>query len=89
LLARLAVDQTTQGQGLGMGLLFEALHRAALAAEHAAARLIAVDPIDDRAPSFYLRWGFRPIEDDPAGRVFIRTGDAHASFPVDYGGPSD
>jgi GNAT superfamily N-acetyltransferase len=88
LLARLAIAQRFQGQGLGMGLLFEALHRGALAAEHAAARLIAVDPIDNRARAFYLRWGFQPVESDSGGRMFIRTRDALASFPVDYEGPT-
>lgn len=85
LLARLAIDATAQGQGLGASLLFEALHRAALAAEHAAARLIAVDPIDDDARRFHERWGFKPVEDDPGGRMFVRTRDALASFPADYG----
>lgn len=88
LLARLAVDGHFQGQGLGMGLLFEALHRAALAAEHAAARLIAVDPIDEAASAFYERWGFRPVEGDQKGRLFVRTRDALASFPDDYGPPT-
>jgi GNAT superfamily N-acetyltransferase len=87
LLARLAIVEDAQGQGLGMGLLFEALHRGALAAEHAAARLIAVDPIDDRARAFYARWGFQPVDGDPQGRLFIRTRDALAAFPGDYGGP--
>lgn len=86
LLARLAIAVWAQGQGLGMSLLFEALHRAALAAEHAAARLIAVDPIDDDARQFYERWGFRPVEDDIGGRLYVRTRDALASFPADYGG---
>jgi len=89
LLARLAIDESVQGQGLGMSLLFEALHRAGLAAEHAAARLIAVDPIDGRARSFYERWGFKPVDTDPASRLFIRTRDSLASFPADYGPPSD
>jgi GNAT superfamily N-acetyltransferase len=84
LLARLAIDQSAQGAGLGTSLLFEALHRAALAAEHAAARLIAVDPVDDDARRFYLRWGFAPVEADAAGRLFVRTRDALASFPADY-----
>lgn len=84
LLARFAVDQSTQGRGLGMSLLFEALHRAALAAEHAAARLIAVDPIDDNARRFYERWGFVPVEGDSGGRLYVRTRDALKSFPSDY-----
>ena len=85
LLARLAIDESAQGAGLGTSLLFEALHRAALAAEHAAARLIAVDPIDDDARRFYLRWGFAPVEGDVGGRLFVRTRDALASLPSDYG----
>jgi hypothetical protein len=44
------------------------LHRAALAAEYAAARLIAVDPIDDHARAFYQRWGLRPVDAAPADR---------------------
>lgn len=86
LLARLAIAMSAQGQGLGMSLLFEALHRAALAAEHAAARLIAVDPIDDEARRFYERWGFRPVDGDIGGRLYVRTRDALASFSADYGG---
>jgi GNAT superfamily N-acetyltransferase len=87
LLARLAIDRAEQGKGLGISLLFEALHRASLAAEHAAARLIAVDPIDDNARAFYLRWGLQSVEDDPLGRLFIRTRDALASFPTHYSDP--
>jgi len=85
LLARLVIDESGQGAGLGTSLLFEALHRAALAAEHAAARLIAVDPIDDDGRGFYLRWGFAPVEGDAGGRLFVRTRDALASLPSDYG----
>lgn len=89
LLARLAIDRSMQGQGLGVSLLFEALHRAALAAEHAAARLIAVDAIDDDARRFYERWGFTSLEDDAGGRLYVRTRDALKSFPADYGGPEE
>lgn len=87
LLGRLAIDTSAQGAGMGTSLLFEALHRAALAAEHAAARLIAVDPIDDAARRFYVRWGFAPVEGDPGGRLFVRTRDALASLPEEYGQP--
>lgn len=86
ILARLAVAMSAQGQGLAMSLLFEAFHRAALAAEHAAARLIAVDPIDDEARRFYERWGFRPVDGDMGGRLYVRTRDVLPSFPADYGG---
>ena len=84
LLARLAIDQNFQAQGLGTALLYEALHRATLAAEHAAARLIVVDPVGDDARAFYERWGLRGIESDERSRLFIRVRDALASFPSDY-----
>lgn len=87
LLARLAIDESAQGAGLGTSLLFEALHRAALAAEHAAARLIAVDPIDEDGRRFYVRWGFAPVEGDAGGRLFVRTRDSLASLPAEYGKP--
>jgi len=47
--------------------------------------LIAVDPIDEGARRFYERWGFSRVEEDPGGRLFIRTRDGLASFPAEYG----
>jgi len=61
LLARLALDQSLQGQGLGRFLLFDALERVCQAAATAAGRLVVVDPIDDLATAFYTHHGFRPI----------------------------
>jgi GNAT superfamily N-acetyltransferase len=80
LLARLAVDARRQGEGLGRDLMIDAITHAAAAGRHAAARLIAVDPIDESARRFYRRFGFRDIEGDEHGRMFIRVGDAIASF---------
>jgi GNAT superfamily N-acetyltransferase len=80
LLARLAVDARRQGEGLGRDLMIDAITHAAAAGQHAAARLIAVDPIDESARRFYRRFGFRDIEGDEHGRMFIRVGDAIASF---------
>ena len=57
-LARLAVDLSEQGKGLGGLLLAEALRKAVLAGEAAAARLVVVDAVDDRAVEFYVRHGF-------------------------------
>src|SRR5438094_7916991 len=45
LLGRLAIDAGHQRQGYGRDLLVDAIGRAVLAGEHAAARFIAVDPI--------------------------------------------
>jgi GNAT superfamily N-acetyltransferase len=80
LLARLAIDAGRQGEGLGRDLLIDAMAHAAVAGQHAAARFIAVDPIDESARRFYRRFGFADIEGDEHGRMFMRIDDALASF---------
>ncbi len=64
LLARLAVDRSVQGLGLGSLLLIDALRRAQHLAEHVGVRAVEVDAIDDAARQFYLRFGFVPLLDD-------------------------
>lgn len=76
LLARLAVATSQQGQGLGRDLLVEAIERAALAGEQAAARFIAVDPIDENARGFYLAFGFKAVGGDQDARMFLRIDEA-------------
>ena len=61
LLARLALDQSLHGQGLGAELLMDALQVIVDAAETAAGRLIVVDAIDDAAHAFYRHHSFVPI----------------------------
>jgi GNAT superfamily N-acetyltransferase len=61
LLARLALDKTLQGQGLGTVLLAEILSRVVQATEIVAARFVVVDAVDDPAVAFYERHGFRRI----------------------------
>ncbi len=80
LLARLAIGAGHQGEGLGRDLLIDAVLHAAVAGQHAAARFIAVDPIDESARRFYGRFGFTDIEGDERGRMYIRIDDALASF---------
>jgi GNAT superfamily N-acetyltransferase len=58
LLARLALDGSLHGQGLGGELLVDALSRAVQASEVAAARLVVVDAIDEAAAGFYEHHGF-------------------------------
>ena len=58
LLARLAVDQREQGQGLGSALLKDALQRAYAGAEIIGGRAILVHAIDAEAAAFYRRFGF-------------------------------
>ena len=55
LLARLAVDQSQQGRGVGAMLLAEALRKAVAAGEVAAAHLIVVDAVDEDAATYYQR----------------------------------
>jgi GNAT superfamily N-acetyltransferase len=65
LLGRLAVDRTMHGQGLGQFLLIDALRRVQRISEHTGVRAIEVDAIDAAARSFYLKFGFHSLLDDP------------------------
>jgi GNAT superfamily N-acetyltransferase len=58
LLARLAVQTGLQGRGIGHGLLRDATLRAIQAAEIAGVRAIVVEAKDEKARSFYQRFGF-------------------------------
>lgn len=79
LLARLAVDQSEQGQGLGALLLAEALRKAVAAGEAAAARLVVVGAIDDEAAKFYAHHGFITAPGHPL-RLYRRMKDIRASL---------
>lgn len=83
LLARFAIADERQGQGWGRDLLIEAIERAADAGTHVAARFIAVDPIDEAARAFYAKFGFRLVEGDVEGRMYLRIDEALAAL----GGP--
>ena len=61
LLARLAVDRSHQGKGIGRALLQDALRRARLAANEVSARLMITHPMTPAAEAFYLRNGFTAI----------------------------
>jgi GNAT superfamily N-acetyltransferase len=65
LLARLAVDRSERGAGLGKTLLADALSRALTAADAIGARAILVHAIDDEAAAFYGKFGFEPSPLDP------------------------
>lgn len=64
LLARLAVDRTTQGQGLGAMLLIHALKRALDVSEQLGVHAVAVDALNESARAFYLKYGFMELLDD-------------------------
>jgi GNAT superfamily N-acetyltransferase len=59
LLARLAVDRTSQGLGLGGELLRHACLSVLATSETIAFRAVMVHALDDDAAAFYTRYGFR------------------------------
>ena len=65
LLARLAVDKTQQGKGLGKALLFDALKRIEEAADIVAVRAVLVHAIDGAARQFYEHFNFELSPVDP------------------------
>ena len=60
LIARLAVTAQHQGADLGRSLLLDALQRVLRASDQLAIRAVTVDALNDRAASFYRRFGFEP-----------------------------
>lgn len=79
LLARLAVDSTEQGGGLGAALLKEALLRTIQAAEIAGLRAMLVHAKDDSAKRFYEKFGFEPSPIDNY-HLFLRLSDILSSL---------
>jgi GNAT superfamily N-acetyltransferase len=65
LLARLAVDESQQGKGLGKAMLFDALTRIESAAEIIGLRAVLVHAIDELARRFYLHFGFEESPVNP------------------------
>jgi GNAT superfamily N-acetyltransferase len=65
LLARLAVDRSVQGRGVGAWLLRDAMLRTLGASGTIAVRTMFVHAIDEQARAFYLRYGLEPSPSDP------------------------
>ena len=70
LLGRLAVDESTKGQGLGEHLLMDALHRSLAHADQIAAMAVVVDAKDESAANFYRHFGFLTLQAQPS-RLFV------------------
>lgn len=68
LLARLGVDQTEKGKGLGAGLLKDALLRCVQAADIVGCRAVLVHAKDHQAQTFYRKFGF---ESSPADEFHL------------------
>ena len=80
LLARLAVDLTEQGKGLGSALLKDASLRIVQAADIIGARAVLVHALDEAARSFYERHDFEssPVDDM---QLMLLMKDLKAAFP--------
>jgi GNAT superfamily N-acetyltransferase len=65
LLARLAVDETEKGQGLGTALLKDALLRSLQGADIIGCRAVLVHAKDQAAQTFYRKFGFEssPVDE--------------------------
>lgn len=79
LLARLALDESLHGRGLGGEVLWDALTRAVAAGTIAAARLVVVEAIDDHAADFYQHHGFVPNPED-AHQLVLKISDIAKSL---------
>lgn len=60
-LGRLAVAERHQGEGLGKGLLMDAMRRTVEVSRAAGVRLLVVHAIDERAAGFYRKYGFQSL----------------------------
>jgi predicted GNAT family N-acyltransferase len=72
LLGRLAVDLKYRGQHLGGDLLLDAMKRSLAASLVVGSCAIVVDPIDEEAKTFYLKYGFTTLDN---GKMFIPMKD--------------
>ena len=64
-IGRLAVDKTVKGQGLGNLLLLDALRRSMNAGAQIGVYAVEVRALTEQAKSFYLKFGFVEMTDDP------------------------
>lgn len=64
-LARLAVDGSQQGKGLGEDLLLDALARCLRVAEEVGIVAVLIDAKHERAKAFYSRYEFDALPDRP------------------------
>jgi GNAT superfamily N-acetyltransferase len=65
ILARLAVDARYQRQGIGAGLVKDAVLRTIQAADIVGARAMLIHALSDEAKKFYEKWGFKASDVDP------------------------
>jgi len=79
LLARLAVDESVQGRGVGSFLLRDAMTRTAAAAGRFGIRALLMHALHDEARAFYLRHGLEPSPTDDL-HLMILVKDVRAAI---------
>lgn len=78
LLAKLAVDASIRGRGLGAELLVQALDTIVDAARKAGGQVVLVDAIDDTAKAFYEHHDFQTLPGHDRRLVMKLSTAAHA-----------
>ncbi len=81
-IARLAVDRSEQGKGIGAALLKDALVRIAGAADIIGVRAVLVHAKDEMARAFYERFDFVPSPVDPL-QMFLLMKDVRHALGLD------
>lgn len=71
LLGRLAIDESSMGQGFGRELLIDALKKSFKGSQEVGSIAVIVDPIDESAISFYEKYGFQLLDSE---RMFLSMG---------------
>lgn len=79
LIARLAVDTAMQGEGLGRELLMDACYRTLRAADEIGILAIEVVAKNEQARSFYEKYGFGALLDQPQ-HMFLSIRAAKRAF---------
>lgn len=88
LLARLAVDESVQRNGVAATLLADAMQRTLLVAEETGIRLLLVHAVNEEARSFYLHFGFEGSPSDPMNLQLLIK-DIRATIENPTGEPTD
>lgn len=83
LLAKLALDRSVQGQGLGSELIVFALETILEAARLAGGRLVVVDAVDAAAAAFYQHHDFQPLPDQDR-RLVLKLSTAAKALGIDW-----
>lgn len=83
LLAKLALSQNLQGQGLGAELLVRALGTIIEAARVAGGKVVVVDAIDQAAAAFYRHHDFEPLP-NREDRLVMKLSTAARALGIDW-----